>query len=94
MTSTLLTYIDFINAFGVIDHTKLLALMEDLGYPNNAIELICNIYRNSTTTFHNNHFIATTPFYISKGAIHIATLNPYIFVIFLYVVLQCFDKIK
>jgi hypothetical protein len=28
-----LTYVDFRNAFGSIDHAKLLAIMEDLGYP-------------------------------------------------------------
>ena len=41
-----LTYIDFPNAFGSIDHANLLALMEDLGYPRDAMELITNIYTN------------------------------------------------
>ena len=38
-----LTYIDFRNAFGSIDHARLLALMEDLGYPLDAIEIVGNI---------------------------------------------------
>jgi hypothetical protein len=33
-----LTYIDFRNAFGFIDHARLLALMEDLGYPKDTGE--------------------------------------------------------
>jgi hypothetical protein len=34
---TYILYFDFKNAFGSIDHAKLLALMEDLGYPTDAI---------------------------------------------------------
>ena len=37
-------YIDFKNAFGFIDHPKLLAIMKDLGYPTDSINLIENIY--------------------------------------------------
>lgn len=39
-----LAYIDFRNAFGFIEHARLLALMKDLGYPLDAIELVGNIY--------------------------------------------------
>ena len=55
-----LTYIDFNNAFGSIDHARLLALMEDLGYPLDAIEIVGNIYKNSSTSFRGSHF-GTTP---------------------------------
>lgn len=47
-----LTYIDFKNAFGSIDHARFLALMIDLGYPKDMVELIGDIYTNSTTSFH------------------------------------------
>jgi hypothetical protein len=40
-----LLYIDFKNAFGSIDH----AIIADLGYPQDAINLIGNIYSNSST---------------------------------------------
>lgn len=56
-----LTYINFINDFGSIDHVRLLAWMEDLGYLKDAIELIGNIYTNSTTSFHRSHFGTTHP---------------------------------
>jgi hypothetical protein len=46
-----LLYIDFKNAFGSIDHARLLAIMTDLGYPKDAIHLVGNIYSQSTTSF-------------------------------------------
>ena len=36
-------YIDFKNAFGSIDHARLLAIMKNLGYPNDVINLIGSI---------------------------------------------------
>jgi hypothetical protein len=38
-----LTYIDFHNVFGSIDHARLLPLMEDLSFPIDAVEIIGNI---------------------------------------------------
>ena len=78
-----LTYIDFPNAFGSIDHARLLAIMEDLGYPLDAIEIVGNIYNNSTTSFTGSHFGSTLPIEISRGTIQGDTLSPYIFIIFL-----------
>ena len=46
-----LTYIGFKYAIGSIDHPRLLAIMEYLGYPPYAIELIGNIEVESTTSF-------------------------------------------
>lgn len=42
-------YIDSKNAFGSINHPQVLTIMEDLGYSLDAIELVGNIYTNSTT---------------------------------------------
>ena len=56
-----LLYIDFKNAFGSLDHTRLLAVMKNLGYPTDAITLIGNIYADSTTTFTGEHFEKTKP---------------------------------
>ena len=64
-----ITYIDFRNVFGSIDHARLLALMEDLGYSRDAVELIGNIYTNSTTSFKGNHFGKTPPMHINRGTI-------------------------
>lgn len=40
---------------GMFNHARVLAIMEDLG-PHDTIELIGNIYTNSTTSFHGGHF--------------------------------------
>ena len=69
-----ITYIDFRNAFGSIDHARLLAFMKDLGYPTDAIEIIGNIYKDSTTSFTGSHFGTTPPINISRGTIQDDTL--------------------
>ena len=46
-----LLYIDFKNAFGSTDHARLLAIMKDLGYPIDSINLIGNIYSQSSTIY-------------------------------------------
>ena len=68
-------YIDFKNAFGSIDHAKLLAIMKDLGYPQDAVALIENIYSKSTTTFTEEHFGKTQPIPIQRGTIQGDTLS-------------------
>jgi hypothetical protein len=35
--------------------------MHDLGYPEDAVHLIGNIYTNSTTIYNGEHFGHTTP---------------------------------
>ena len=87
-----LTYIDFRNAFGSIDHARLLALMEDLGFPIDAIEIVGNIYKDSTTSFTGNTFGTTPPIKISRGTIQGDTLNPYLFIIFLEPLLRWLEN--
>ena len=38
-----LIYIDFRNTFGFIHHARLLLLMENLGFPKDAVEIVSNI---------------------------------------------------
>lgn len=49
-----ITFIDFRNAFGYIDHARILTIMEDLGFLLDVIEIISNIYADSTTSCYNN----------------------------------------
>ena len=60
-----ITYIDPKNAFGFINHSRLLAIMEDLGYPPNTIELVGNICAKWTTSFWCACITTTTPIQIS-----------------------------
>lgn len=83
-----LTYIDFQNVFGFIDHARLLALMEDLDFPLYALQKAGNIYKNSTTPFTRNHFGTTPPIEIRSVIIHGDTLSPYLFIIFLVPLLK------
>ena len=78
-----LLYIDFTNAFGSIDYTRLLAIMADLGYPEDAITIIGNIYSESYTKIIGSHFDPTQPIPIQRGTIQGNTLSPYLFILFL-----------
>ena len=77
-----LLYIDFTNTFGSIDHARLLALMADLGYPEDAISIIGNIYSKSYTKIISSHFDPTQPISIQRGTIQGDTLSPYLFIVF------------
>ena len=87
-----LTYIDFRNVFGSIDHIRLLAIMEDLGYLIDVVEIIENIYTSSTTAFTGRHFETTLLIKISQGTIQGDILSPYIFIIFLEPLLRWLEK--
>jgi hypothetical protein len=55
--------------------------MADLGYPQDAINLIGNIYSNSSTMFSGIHFGNTKPGHIQRNTIQGVTLSPYLFII-------------
>jgi len=41
--------IDFTSAFNTTDHDRMLWIMNDLGFPMDAIEVVKNLYQNATT---------------------------------------------
>ena len=41
--------------------------MDDLDFPNDAIEVVRDIYANSTTSFHESYVGTTPPIHISRG---------------------------
>ena len=85
-------YINFKNAFGSIDHARLLVIMKDLGYPQNTVALIGNIYSQSTTTYIGKYFGKTQPIPIQRGTIQDDTLSPYLFIIFQEPLLRWLQK--
>ena len=89
-----LLYIDFKNAFGSIDHARLLVIMKDLGYPEDAVKLVGNIYSQSNTTFTDEHFGQTQKIPIQRGTIQGDILSPYLFIIFLEPLLRWLQRGK
>ena len=89
-----LLYIDFKNAFGSIDHARLLAIMKDLGYPEDAVMLVGNIYSQSNTIFTGEYFGQTQKISIHRGTIQGDTLSPYLFLIFLEPLLRWLQREK
>jgi hypothetical protein len=64
----------------------------DLGYPQDAINLIGNIYSNSSTIFFGLHFGKTKPVHIQRSTIQGDTLSPYFFIIFLEPLLRWLER--
>ena len=57
--------------------------MKDLGYPEDALKLVGNIYSHLNTIFTGEHFDQTQKIPIQRGTIQGDTLSPYLFIIFL-----------
>jgi hypothetical protein len=76
----------------LIDHARLLTIMSDLGYPQDAINLIGNIYSNSTTIFTETHFGKTDPVHIQLGTTQGDKLSPYLFIISLEPLLRWLER--
>jgi hypothetical protein len=66
--------------------------MADLGYPQDAINFIGNIYSNSSTIFSGSHFGKTKPVYIQRDTIQGDILSPYLFIISLESLLRWLER--
>ena len=78
-----LLYIDFKNSFGSIDHARLLAIMNDLGYLKDVVKLIGNIYSQSNIIFIGEHF-GQTQKYQYKEEQSKKTLSVYSYLLYSY----------
>jgi len=77
-----LLYVDFSSAFNTINHDKLLCLMHDLGFPEDAIEVIAELCTDAITKI-RLYFAETGPIKIERGTIQGDTLSPLLFLIFI-----------
>ena len=80
------------NAFGSIDHARLVATMSDLGYSEDTVKLVGNIYSHSNTIFIGKYFGQTKETPIQIGTIQGDTLSPYVFIMFLEPLLRKLQK--
>ena len=75
-------YIDFFSAFNMVDHDKLLCIMHDLRFPTDAIEIVNNIYSDSTTRIVAAGGISElVP--VKRGTIQGDSLSPILFLVFI-----------
>jgi len=74
--------VDFSSAYNTIDHDKLLCIMHDLGFPEDAIEVIAELYTNAITKI-KLCFAETGPIKIERHTIRGNTLSPLLFLIFI-----------
>ena len=75
-------YVDFSSAFNTIDHDKLLIIMNHLGFPDDCIHVIRDLYTNAHTCF----LVAggeTPPVKIDRGTLQGDSLSPLLFIIFM-----------
>ena len=75
-------YVDFSSAFNTIMHDKLLIIMKHLGFQEDCIEVIANLYQNAQTSF----VVAggeTKPVKHGRGTLQGDSLSPLLFIIFM-----------
>ena len=66
----------------MVDHDKLLCIMHDLGFPTDAIEIVKNIYSDSTTRIIAAGGISeAVP--VNRGTIQGDSLSPFLFLVFI-----------
>jgi hypothetical protein len=73
---------DMTEAFDTICHDKLLAILYDLGFPTDAIEVVKDLYTGATTTVQTPHG-PIAPLEFNRGTIQGDSLSPFLFVVYL-----------
>jgi hypothetical protein len=82
-------YIDFENAFGSPDHDRLLWVMGYLGLPQDAIEVVGNLYPGANEDVEPMHIKVRTPYGetgeigVRRGTIQGDTLSPLLFLFYI-----------
>ena len=74
-------YIDFSSAFNTVDHDKLLQIIYDLGFPEDAVRVVADLYTNATTKI-KIPAGTTAPIQLNRGTIQGDSLSPLLFLIF------------
>ena len=88
-----LLYMDFTNAFGSVDHPRMIALLEDLGFPADCVDIVGNMYTGARTAFITPAGL-TGEIPIGRGNIQGDTLSPLIFLCFIEPLLRWLEHDK
>jgi exonuclease III len=75
-------YVDFSNAFNMVDHDKLLCIMYDLGIPTDAIEVVKGIYDGNKTVIKLPGG-CSDPIVITRGTVQGDPLSPLLFILYI-----------
>jgi hypothetical protein len=72
------TKLDFKSAYNTIDHSRLLQIMWQVGYPRDAIAVVRSLYAGATTSVHSSAG-TTHPIPVARGVIQGDGLSPLLF---------------
>ena len=74
--------VDLKEAFDTINHQKMYQIMQDLGYPSDAVQVVKGLYENAFTqvvTPYGN----TPPIQVQRGTLQRDSLSPFLFILYL-----------
>jgi len=74
-----LTMMDATEAFDTVDHDKMLQVLFDLGFPLDAVEVVKQLYTETTTTF-KTPYGNTQPIPLQRGTIQGDSLSPFLYI--------------
>ena len=77
-----LVMVDLKEAFDTIDHTRMLKVLRDLGYPDDALQVVQGLYHNATTKV-ATPYGHTAPIRIQRGTLQGDSLSPFLFILYL-----------
>ena len=75
-------YIDLTSAFDMVDHDRLLQLMWDMGFPQQAVQVVQGLYTGATTSI-RTAFGQSEPLEIERGTLQGDSLSPLLFLLFI-----------
>jgi hypothetical protein len=80
-------YVDFSAAFNMVNHDRLLEVLDILGMPPQIRTCIANLYKNATTMV-LTPFGPTKSFPITRGTLQGDTLSPLLFLLYIELLLR------